>query len=305
MMRGNYRQKIFIDDVEREYFCSLLQKMVENYGCKIHLFCLMSNHVHLVIEVKNVPLWKIMQALSSNFSNYCNKKNDRVGHLLQGRYKAKLVQDEKYLLELCYYIHFNPISAKMVSEIDAYPWSTHASYMRKNAISWVTTEYIESILSKIVQATNNKNYEQFIKEESMYLDKVTFCEFTDGGELIIKDSVNDRVRNQLPKDLTSLSIHQISLIVCQHLAIEPEHLPTASCNRRVILARSIIAYFAHYCAHHYIIRISEFFDRKPESVSRAMHRELKTRLQEPVMKLLMTDIENDLNKLITLQENIF
>lgn len=297
MLRGNNRQTIFNDDIEKNHLYSLLQKMIENYGCKIHIFCLMTNHVHLVIEVKNIPLSKIMLAMLSNFSNYYNKKNNRIGHLFQGRYKAKLVQNEKYLLELCYYIHFNPVAARMVAEIDHYPWSSHSSYLEKNVISWVTTEYIQSILRKTVQESDETCYEQFISDKSRYLTGITFCEFNDDGELVIKDSVNSKIRCQLSKSFAGLSIHQISTIVCKHLFVKMNDISEDSHNRKINLVRSIIAYFAHYFANYSIAEISDIFDRHPESISRAMHRELRTHLQKPEMKILMADIENDLNKI--------
>ncbi len=295
MLRGNYRQIIFTDDIERIYFYSLLQKMVENYGCKIHLFCLMSNHVHMVIEVKKIPLSKIMQTLLSHFSNYCNKKNNRVGHLFQGRYKAQLIQNEKYLLELCYYIHFNPLVANMVVDVDFYPWSSHLNYLGKNFIPWVTTEYINSILYPLVQASDGKNYQKFIKDKRQYLGDLTFCKFSAEGDLIINDSVNSKIRGQLTKDFTGLTIHQILTTVCRHLNVNLNDISPNNHHRNINLARSITAYFAHYFANYYIKDIADVFERNAESISRTMHHALRTHLQKPMMKILMADIEKDLS----------
>ena len=94
MLRGNYRQIIFNDDNDRLYFYSLLKQVTEKFNCKIHLFCLMTNHIHLVIEINHVPLWKIIQSFASSYARYINKKNKQSGHLFQGRYKAKLIQDD-------------------------------------------------------------------------------------------------------------------------------------------------------------------------------------------------------------------
>ena len=113
MMRGNYRQNIFSDDTERQKFLEYLGQANKQYDCKIHLFCLMTNHVHLVIQISKIPLSKIMQTLNSAFTGFVNRKHQKSGHLFQGRYLAKLVQDESYLKELCYYIHNNPVAANM------------------------------------------------------------------------------------------------------------------------------------------------------------------------------------------------
>jgi putative transposase len=123
MLRGNYRQG--------EQFCELLQACTQKFLCKIHLYCLMTNHIHLVIEIGDIPLSKIMQSLSSRIAQIINKSLQRSGHLFQGRYKDKIIYDEKYLLELCFNIHMNPVKAKMVGCLDDYPWSSHCVYTKK------------------------------------------------------------------------------------------------------------------------------------------------------------------------------
>ncbi len=102
MLRGNYRQSIFNDNEDRLYFYSLLENTIEKFNFKVHVFCLMTNHIHFVIEIK----------FASSYAGYSNRKYNRSGHLFQGRYKAKLIQDEKYLLTLCY---LHP-PAKILSE---------------------------------------------------------------------------------------------------------------------------------------------------------------------------------------------
>ncbi len=137
-----------------------------------------------------------MQSLSSSFASFSNKKNNRTGHLFQGRYRAKLIQNEKYLLELCYYIHFNPLKAKMVADINEYLWSSHSIYSGNNIDSWITTEYVQNILHKLVPNFNGENcYTQFINDKTKYLEATHCCDFDEDGLLIIKDSVNDKIRS--------------------------------------------------------------------------------------------------------------
>ena len=302
MLRGNYRQNIFHDDCERNYFYSLLQKITVNYLCKIHVFCLMTNHVHLILEVNDVPLSKIMQSLNSNFAYFNNKKNNRIGHLFQSRYKAKLVQNEKYLLEVCYYIHFNPLKAKMVTGINDYPWSSHLVYLGDKFIPWVTTEYIQAILSNKFQEVSNANendYISFINNKDKYLEKIQFCEFDVDGILTINDKINNKVRQNLASDLSHLSISQITKIVCLHLNLEIDHLTKEIHREEIILARSIIAYFSHYFSHYYITEIAYYFDCHAESISRMMHRELRKMHEQPHKKMLLNSIERNLKQFQT------
>jgi hypothetical protein len=93
----------------RFYF--LLQEGVEKYGHRVHAFCLMTNHVHLAIQVGEVPLSRIMQNIGFRYTTYLNRRKKRTGHIFQGRYKALLIDADSYLLELVRYIHCNPVRA--------------------------------------------------------------------------------------------------------------------------------------------------------------------------------------------------
>ena len=151
MLRGNAGQSIFLEDEDREHFYALIADGVERFGHRIHGFCLMGNHVHFALQVADVPLSKIMQNISFRYTRWMNKKYGRVGHLFQGRFKAILVEQDTYLLELIRYIHLNPVRAKMVSNIDQYPWSGHASYLGRQVLSWVTTKVDPYVKTKIIQ----------------------------------------------------------------------------------------------------------------------------------------------------------
>ncbi len=115
MLRGNGGQDIFFSDNDRFYFQSLVEEGVKRFEHRIHAYCWMRNHVHLAIQVGEIPLSKIIQNLSFRYTRYINKKKSQIGHLFQGRYKAILIDADSYLLELVRYIHLNPVRAKLVT----------------------------------------------------------------------------------------------------------------------------------------------------------------------------------------------
>jgi putative transposase len=94
MLRGNAGMKIFFCEDDRKYFYYLISEGIKKYRHEMHGFCLMSNHVHLVIRVGTVSLSKIIQNLSFRYTRWINKRERRIGHLFQGRYKAILVDEE-------------------------------------------------------------------------------------------------------------------------------------------------------------------------------------------------------------------
>ena len=122
-------------------FYFLVQKSVEHFAYRIHAFCLMSNHVHLAIQVGNVSLSRILQNLSFRYTRWVNWRQNRMGHLFQGRYKAVLVDADTYLKELTRYIHLNPVRAGIVKDPEAYPWSGHRAYLELEVIPWLTTDW--------------------------------------------------------------------------------------------------------------------------------------------------------------------
>ncbi|WP_243374268.1 transposase [Geotalea sp. SG265] len=141
ILRGNAREKVFFANVDRNRFYLFLQEGVERYRFRVHAFCLMTNHIHLALQVGDVSLSRIMQGLVGRYTRWVNWRKNRVGHLFQGRYKAVMVDADAYLAELVRYIHLNPLRADMVDDPCEYPWSSHRAYCGKESIGWLTTEF--------------------------------------------------------------------------------------------------------------------------------------------------------------------
>ena len=146
--RGNGRAAIFDDDRDREALLERLAERVERYGVRLHLYALMLNHVHLLVETPNANLPGFMGSLLTSYATYRNRRHELSGHLTQGRYGAPLVEGDEYLLRLSRYIHQNPVwvgaLAKRplkdrVAALRAYPWSSYRAYAGLTAAEpWVT-----------------------------------------------------------------------------------------------------------------------------------------------------------------------
>src|SRR5262245_26613145 len=129
LTRGNNRQTIFRSPDDYQKFLSLLRVQKSQLPFFLYAYCLMSNHVHLLIERQADAIGRIMHRLLTGYSQYYNRRYQKVGHLLQGRHKAILCQSETYLAELVRYIHLNPVRAKMVSRPEDYEYSSHRQYL--------------------------------------------------------------------------------------------------------------------------------------------------------------------------------
>jgi len=138
--RGNERKAIFRNDRDREKFLSYLETAHERYGAIIHVYCLMDNHYHLLLETPQGNLSEILHHINGAYTTYFNVKRQRWGHLFQGRYRAILVEKDAYCQELSRYIHLNPLRGGIVKDLMRYPWSSYPSYIGlKKKPSWLET----------------------------------------------------------------------------------------------------------------------------------------------------------------------
>ncbi len=127
--RGNQREKIFYDAADRERFLEILRRTKERYGFLLHAYALMDNHYHLLMETPRANLSQIMQNINTSYTVYVNRKYQRSGHLLQGRYKGIIVDKDRYLVALSRYIHLNPVRVKLVKRAIEYPWTSYRSFI--------------------------------------------------------------------------------------------------------------------------------------------------------------------------------
>ena len=125
MVRGNQKQKTFIENEDFAKYLALLKHYKRKYRFRLYAYCLMPNHVHLIVEVERSSiLGKIMQGLNQSYTIWFNKKYSKVGHLWQGRYKNMLILKDKYLLDCMEYVELNSIRANMHKSPFDHPWNS-------------------------------------------------------------------------------------------------------------------------------------------------------------------------------------
>jgi putative transposase len=174
--RGNERKDIFKSKGDREKILEYFESATKRYNAVIHVFCLMDNHYHLLLETPSGNLPRIMQHIDGADTTYFNVKRGRSGHLFQGRYKAILVEIDEYAKELSRYVHLNPVRAKMVKTPEKYEWSSYQFYIgKKKSPEWLHRGFIlgyfgnkDSIAQKeyrsFVSAMFDKKYDNPIDE---------------------------------------------------------------------------------------------------------------------------------------------
>jgi REP element-mobilizing transposase RayT len=147
MLRGNSGRDIFIDDEDRHRFINILTNKKKDNEFVIYAYCLMDNHIHLLLKENKDNISHIMKRIGTAYAVYFNKKYQQNGHLFQDRFKSEVIEGELYLLAVIRYIHNNPFKARLVKLPEDYKWSSYSEYL-KNRTKMVIVEDILKLFSK-------------------------------------------------------------------------------------------------------------------------------------------------------------
>ncbi|MFW2439887.1 MAG: REP-associated tyrosine transposase [Arenicellales bacterium] len=187
--RGDRKEDIYDDDKDRYLFLSTLEKVIKQYNWRCYAYCMMTNHYHLIIETPDGNLSSGMRQLNGVFTQASNRRHQRTGHLLQGRYKAILVEKDAYLLELSRYVVLNPVRAGMVGTASDWAWSSYRATAGLYAMpDWLLANYLLSQFSNR-RKESLKRYTQFVEggvhEESPW--KKIRAQIYLGGESFVEE----------------------------------------------------------------------------------------------------------------------
>ena len=130
MARGIRRMEIFEDEFDFQMFLKIMQQQSVNNDCRIHAYCLMTNHFHLLVETGEVEIGQFMMHLSGKYAIYYNHHHGFSGHVFERRYKSCLVKTDDYFLQTSRYIHLNPVKARMAAHPEDYCYSSYKTIIR-------------------------------------------------------------------------------------------------------------------------------------------------------------------------------
>jgi len=145
--RGDRREPIFDDDVDRGALLGVLAQAMERFDAQVLAYCLMGNHYHFVLHTRQGNLSLLMRHLNGVYTQAYNRRHAKVGHLFQGRFKAILVDRDAYLLEVCRYVELNPVRAAMVRAPGEWPWSSYLAHTGEVPVpEWLDTAGLHGYL---------------------------------------------------------------------------------------------------------------------------------------------------------------
>jgi REP element-mobilizing transposase RayT/DNA-binding transcriptional regulator YiaG len=188
MLRGNERKDIFIDEEDKGKFIKIVFKKKADEAFKLYAYCIMDNHLHLVIQEQKEAISKVIKKIATSYAYYFNTKYKRVGHLFQGRYKSETIEDEPYLLSVIRYVHNNPQKAEITKK-EKYRWSSYSNYI--DILNHHTEiPEIKEVL-EIFSSDTKKALKEFIHYSNKYED-MNFLEMKE----VIKSEIDEENVNQ-------------------------------------------------------------------------------------------------------------
>lgn len=221
MLRGIDKRDIFLGESDYQQFYYYIQRAKEKVEFSIFAYCLMTNHVHLLLKVENhFYIGDIVKRIAVGYAQYHNIKNGRTGHLFQNRFKSEVVDSEAYFLTVLRYIHQNPVKAGLVKHMSEYKWSSYNEYFMNQKVL-IDSTFALSLFSDI------KHFEMFMQEkaEEECLDYYQDSRYTDEelekyiADIIETDNLNmldKKLRDQVLrniKELTGASNRQLSRVL--------------------------------------------------------------------------------------------
>ena len=180
VVRGINKEMLFVDDDDDLYFLHLISKYKNECDFKVLAFCLMSNHAHLLIRIRDGLPGDIMQKILLSYSHYFNLKYERSGHLFQNRYFSAPVDNEAYLINVLKYIVYNPVEAKIVAKPMDYRWSSISEFYGMESSITDTEEIISlfpdkaSLYTLLEQELSSDEEQTIILPKTVVTDKEVY-----------------------------------------------------------------------------------------------------------------------------------
>lgn len=197
VQRGHNRQATFAERADFERYLATLREFKEEYGVQVYAFCLMTNHVHLLLAPREpVGIGKLMKRLAARQTRHHNRLEGRSGTLWEGRYKSSLVSRDDYLLACCRYIELNPVRARMVAAPQDYPWSSCRYRLGVETADWLDLDPCYLALGDS-EAERRSRYRDFLRAAIPCGEWELIREAVQRGQLTGTDRFTDEVADIL------------------------------------------------------------------------------------------------------------
>lgn len=267
-LRGNHRQDIFFTPADRVLLSQIVAEVVIRYGARLHAYCWMTNHIHLLIRVGDMPLGRIMLRIASRYARKLQARLHTTGHLFERRYHAVLVDADAYLLELVRYIHLNPVRAGIVTAPAEYPWSSHLVYLGQRLEPWVSTEFVLALFHTDIQQAISP-YDHFVHADLSAVSPLNACNPND-TRILGSDHFAARLLGKAWQPRSRKTMDELISEGCQQFGLTHEKLLSPSRQRELTRARAWIAHQAVTLRIATLSQVAKLFGRSEAALRQSV-----------------------------------
>jgi REP element-mobilizing transposase RayT len=241
--RGNNRQRIFKDDTDRKTYLEKLLTYCEKKDVKLLCYCLLSNHVHLLLQTLQGNLSKLMQAFQTSYTGYYNRRHNSTGHVFEQRYKAFLVDRDNYLLQVSRYIHLNPVGASLVGRPQDHRWSSYWEYVGGGKEGLVEKEVVLEQFGGRDRVRRYREYVEGVIKRGEEWSKLPVVRQAFVGDESFAEQMLKQRRSKM-RTKGHYSLREVIGAVCRVMKIEKEELARTLRQERVQRAREVFMYMS-------------------------------------------------------------
>ena len=261
-LRGNHRQLIFFCEGDRQLLGDIVAATIERIPARVHAYCWMSNHIHLLIQAGDMPIGRVILRIASRYARTVQARLSTTGHLFERRYHAVMVDADRYLLAVLRYVHLNPVRAGVVAAVCDYPWSSHHVYVGARSEPWVTTDFALR-LWRPNRAEAVERYRAFVEGPLAADTASPFSNIhPDDSRILGDDGFRKSIGVPLGQASSTGSLTQLIEEACRTHGVEVDDLVSGIRQRRLTTVR---AWIAHQAVARRIASLSE--------VARHLHRD--------------------------------
>jgi REP element-mobilizing transposase RayT len=279
--RGNNRQAIFRDDHDRKRYLEKLSLYCEAKEVELLCYCLLTNHLHLVLETPQGNLSRMMQAFQTSYTIYFNKRHNRTGHVFEQRYKAFVVDRDNYLLQVSRYVHLNAVAARLVERPAQYPWSSYASYLTGKGLPGLKQPKLLDYFAG-GKKKQREQYREFVENGLAGKDKM--AEVPVRKQVFIGDEEFEEAARKKAAKLSvterSYPLKRIAVAVCKVAGLSENDLKHSGRREEIQRARELLCYVSRRHGSVSLTELSKFLGVKELSTPSHALRRAEKRLTD-------------------------
>ncbi len=237
-LRGNHRQAIFFQAADRARLDQIVAESLQLLSARLHAYCWMTNHMHLLVQVSDEPLGKLILRIAGKYARMVQLAMKTTGHLFERRHHAVLVDSDKYLLTLIRYIHLNPVRARLAAKPGDYAWTSHHEYAGNRCKPWVTTSVGLDMLSADPRAARLKYLQLLDSDDNLRWGAGQLRLNQDNPLVLGDDSFLARIKAPDWSPRKWKNLDELLAECCRRFQVTAHDLASPSRNRYLSTARA-------------------------------------------------------------------